>query len=91
MPHYVLPKVDMINFALYQTRLPGKSDKRNIYASSSASKPPMMNEQRTEYNINLPDTAIFSPESTMTFPFLYKFQDKIEMVYFCHFSLNYCY
>lgn len=35
-------------FYIYQACLPGKSDKRNIYLESSASKPPMMNEQRAE-------------------------------------------
>lgn len=72
----------MINCAIYQARLPGKSDKRNIYPQSSASKPPVMDEQRTECNIDLPDTAILGPESTLNFPFCLNFQTNLEWCIF---------
>lgn len=72
----------MINCAIYQACLPGKSDKRNIYPQSSASKPTVMDEQRTECNINLPDTAILGPESTTKFPFCLSFQTNLKWYIF---------
>lgn len=55
----------MIDCAIYQACLPGKSDKRNIYPPSSSSKPPVMDEHRAECKINLPNTTISGLESWM--------------------------
>lgn len=49
----------MIDCAIYQAHLPGKSDKRNIYLQSSASKPSVIDEHTTEGKINMPDTVIW--------------------------------
>lgn len=67
MPHYVVLQVDMIDCAIYQACLPGKSDKRNIYLQSSASKAPVMDEHRTECKINLPDTFVSIIYDKMSF------------------------
>lgn len=48
----------MIDCAIDQACLPGKSDKRNIYPPSSSSKPPVMDEHGAECKINLPNTTI---------------------------------
>lgn len=55
----------MIDCAIYQACLPGKSDKRNIYPPSFSSKPPVMDEHRAECKINLPNTTISGLESWM--------------------------
>lgn len=81
MPHYVVLQVDMIDRAIYQACLPGKSDKRNIYLQSSASKAPVMDEHRTDCKINLPDTVILGPESTMKFPFCLILHTNLNGVY----------
>lgn len=55
----------MIDCAIDQACLPGKSDKRNIYPPSSSSKPPVMDEHGAECKINLPNTTISGLESWM--------------------------
>lgn len=55
----------MIDCAIYQACLPGKSDKRNIYPPSSSSKPPVMDEHRAECKINLPNTTFSGLEIWM--------------------------
>lgn len=58
----------MIDCAIYQAHLPGKSDKRNIYPQSSASKPSVIDERRTEGKINMPDTVIWGAGYTRKIP-----------------------
>lgn len=70
----------MIDCAIHQARLPGKSDKRNIYPQSSASKRPMMDEHRTKCEINLPDTANLGPEFPMKFAFCVILHTKLTAI-----------